>query len=112
MLAGGVLGGKYNGGLSRRRAMLQRFVNEKSQESTRRYQLIAEELGMSVVTLAIAWSKQHDFVASTIVGATPPDQVPELMAKADNAVAGDAGEDQRHVARSAVPDGPGAAGYD
>jgi aryl-alcohol dehydrogenase-like predicted oxidoreductase len=33
--------------------------------------------------MAIAWSKQHDFVASTIVGATSPDQVPELLAAAD-----------------------------
>jgi aryl-alcohol dehydrogenase-like predicted oxidoreductase len=29
---------------------------------------IAKEAGMSPVTLATAWSKQHDFVASTIVG--------------------------------------------
>jgi aryl-alcohol dehydrogenase-like predicted oxidoreductase len=38
---------------------------------------------MSVVTLATAWSKQHDFVASTIVGATHPDQMPDILAAAD-----------------------------
>jgi aryl-alcohol dehydrogenase-like predicted oxidoreductase len=38
---------------------------------------------MSVVTMAIAWSKQHDFVASTIVGATAAEQVPDILAAAD-----------------------------
>jgi len=96
-LGGGVLSGKYNDGAfpdgarfsmyqnapSRQKAMLHRFVNDKTLESTRRYQEIAADLGMSVVTLAVAWSKQHDFVASTIVGATSPEQVPELLAAAD-----------------------------
>ena len=96
-LAGGVLSGKYNDGAfpegarfshyqnapKRQQAMLHRFVNEKTLESTRRYQEIAAELGMSVITMAIAWSKQHDFVASTIVGATTAEQVPELLAAAD-----------------------------
>tara|TARA_R110002072_G_scaffold43340_11_gene121798 strand:+ start:10053 stop:11018 length:966 start_codon:yes stop_codon:yes gene_type:complete len=96
-LGGGVLSGKYNDGLfpegsrfalyqhapTRQQAMLRRFLNEKSIESTRRYQAIAEELGMSVVTMAIAWSKQHDFVASTIIGATTVEQMPALLAAAD-----------------------------
>ena len=96
-IAGGVLSGKYNDGAfppgarfthyrdapPRQQAMLHRFVNERSLESTRRYQEIAADIGMSVVTLATAWSKQHDFVASTIVGATSPEQVPELLAAAD-----------------------------
>lgn len=96
-LAGGVLSGKYNEGAfpegarfsmykdapTRQQAMLHRFVNEKSLESTRRFQEIAADLDMSVVTMAVAWSKQHDFVASTIVGATSPEQVPELLAAAD-----------------------------
>lgn len=96
-LAGGVLSGKYNEGAfpdgarfsmykdapRRQQAMLHRFVNDKTLESTRRYQEIAADLGMSVVTLAVAWSKQHDFVASTIVGATSPEQVPDLLAAAD-----------------------------
>ena len=63
--------------------MLKRFVNDKSLASTARFQEIAADLGMSVVTMAIAWSKQHDFVASTIVGATTAEQVPELLAAAD-----------------------------
>ena len=38
---------------------------------------------MSVTTLATAWSKQHDFVASTIVGVTHEDQLPDIFAAAE-----------------------------
>jgi len=44
---------------------------------------IAAEAGISVVTLATAWSKQHDFVASTIVGASKFDQVADILAAID-----------------------------
>jgi aryl-alcohol dehydrogenase-like predicted oxidoreductase len=96
-LAGGVLSGKYNDGAlpegarfthymqgeERQRKMASRFFNPQSELSTRRFQAIAAEAGMSVVTLAIAWSKQHDFVASTIVGATTAEQMPEILAAAE-----------------------------
>lgn len=96
-LGGGVLSGKYNGGKlpegarfsnylrmgGRQATMARRFVNEKSLASTERFATIAAEAGVSVVTLATAWSKQHDFVASTIVGATHPDQLDDILAAAD-----------------------------
>ena len=42
---------------------------------------IATDLGIEPATLAIAWSKQFDYVASTIVGATSCAQlVPSLAA--------------------------------
>jgi len=96
-LAGGVLSGKYNDGArpegarftfylsagERQQKMAARFVNDRALESTRRFQEIAAEAGMSVVTMATAWSKQHDFVASTIVGATRAEQMPEILAAAD-----------------------------
>ncbi|NQX88619.1 MAG: aldo/keto reductase [Halioglobus sp.] len=96
-LGGGVLSGKYNDGAfpagarftlykdapPRQQAMFRRFVNERTLEATRRYQDIAADINMSVVTLAIAWSKQHDFVASTIIGATTTEQVPDLLAAAE-----------------------------
>ena len=44
---------------------------------------------MSVVTLATAWSKQHDFVASTIVGVTRASQLPEILAAADLTLSAD-----------------------
>jgi aryl-alcohol dehydrogenase-like predicted oxidoreductase len=96
-LAGGVLSGKYNGGAlpsgarfsrylelgGRQATMARRFVNEKSLSSTERFAQIAAEAGISLVTLATAWSKQHDFVASTIVGVTREDQLDDIFAAAD-----------------------------
>jgi aryl-alcohol dehydrogenase-like predicted oxidoreductase len=96
-LAGGVLSGKYNGGATpdgarfsnylklggRQAAMAKRFVNDRSLAATERFGAIAAEAGMSLVTLATAWSKQHDFVASTIVGVTHEDQLPDILAAAD-----------------------------
>jgi aryl-alcohol dehydrogenase-like predicted oxidoreductase len=58
-------------------------VNEKTLASTERWIGLAQEAGMSVTTLATAWSKQHDFVASTIVGVTHEDQLPDIFAAAD-----------------------------
>ena len=36
-----------------------------------------------LLTLATAWSKQHDYVASTIVGVTTEAQVAPILAAAD-----------------------------
>ena len=102
-LAGGVLSGKYNDGAepqgarftnykqagARQAAMVKRFINEKSLASTARFKGIAAEAGIALVTLATAWSKQHDFVASTIVGATKPSQLPEIFAAADLTLSAD-----------------------
>ena len=96
-IAGGVLSGKYQDGArpegarfsnylnigGRQAMMAQRYVNDKSLASTARYAALAAEAGMSLVTLATAWSKQHDFVASTIVGATTAEQVPDILAAAN-----------------------------
>jgi len=96
-LAGGVLSGKYNDGAlpagarftfyleagERQQKMASRFVNERTLAATARFQAIADGAGMSVVTMATAWSKQHDFVASTIVGATSAEQLPDILAAAD-----------------------------
>ncbi len=96
-LGGGVLSGKYQGGATpegarfsaylkkggRQVAMVRRFVSEKALASTERYMAIAAEAGMHVVTLATAWSKQHDFVASTIVGVTHEDQLPPILAASE-----------------------------
>jgi aryl-alcohol dehydrogenase-like predicted oxidoreductase len=96
-LGGGVLSGKYQGGATpegarfsryielggRQAVMAGRFVNEKSLAATERYLKIAAEAGMDPITMATAWSKQHDFVASTIVGVTREDQVPAILAAVD-----------------------------
>jgi len=92
-MAGGVLSGKYNNAFGkdgrfraymssnspRVRAQATRFLNEKTLASTQEYIKIAEESGISPVTLATAWSKQFSFVASTIIGATTAVQLDESL---------------------------------
>lgn len=96
-IGGGVLSGKYQGGATpdgarfsgyltkggRHTAMAKRYVNEKSLASTERFIAIAAEAGIAVVTLATAWSKQHDFVASTIVGVTSEAQLDPILAASE-----------------------------
>jgi len=96
-IAGGVLTGKYN--LNRKvagrfnqydksddpriKAMVNRFINEKTLTSTAAYMDIAKKAGISPATLAVAWSKQFDFVASTIIGATTVEQLDDSLAAID-----------------------------
>ena len=97
-IGGGVLSGKYNNGAlpegarfseylkqgdERQRIMAERFVNEKSLATTAELIELAKEHDMDVVTLAVAWSKQHDYVASTIVGANSIEQLKPSLAAAD-----------------------------
>ncbi|MGJ8678078.1 MAG: aldo/keto reductase [Akkermansiaceae bacterium] len=97
-LAGGVLTGKYNDGnhpkgarftsylregQPRQRAMATRFVNDKTLLTTERMIKIAQMADIDVVTLATAWSKQHDYVASTIVGVSHIDHLAPILAAAD-----------------------------
>ncbi|MDC0267951.1 aldo/keto reductase [bacterium] len=96
-LAGGVLSGKYNDGnfpegarfshylqhgKERQKKMARRFVNDRTLEVAFRVKALAGELGMHPVTLATAWSKQHDFVASTIIGASDEGQLKDSLAAA------------------------------
>lgn len=96
-IAGGVLSGKYSGGArpegarfsrylameGRQAQMGKRFVNERSIASTERFMAIAAEARLDPVTMAVAWSKQHDFVASTIVGVSAEAHVDPILAAAD-----------------------------
>ena len=93
-LAGGVLCGKYNNGAfpegarfshymihgkERQKNMARRFVNERTLAVVDRVQTIARDAGMHPVTLATAWTKQHDYVASTIIGASHVDQLEDTL---------------------------------
>jgi len=97
-IAGGVLSGKYNGEFlpsvarysdylksanPRLKAQGTRFVNEKTLAATAKYMELAKKLGISPVTLAVAYSKQFDFVASTIIGARSASQLDESFAAID-----------------------------
>jgi aryl-alcohol dehydrogenase-like predicted oxidoreductase len=50
-------------------------MNNKTLLSTQKYLKIAADNELHPVTLATAWSKQFDFVASTIIGATNTEQL-------------------------------------
>lgn len=97
-IGGGVLSGKYNGTFypdnarfsdylksdnPRVQAQATRFVNQKSLETTLKYMQIAKRLEISPVTLAVAYSKQFDFVASTIIGARNVEQLDASFAAMD-----------------------------
>ncbi|MEM8671039.1 MAG: aldo/keto reductase [Planctomycetota bacterium] len=96
-LGGGVLTGKYQAGPpegarftsyirdgnDRQKQMAARFVNERTLETTRQLIQIAESIGVSVTPLSVAWSRQHDFVASTIIGASSIEQLKESLEARD-----------------------------
>jgi aryl-alcohol dehydrogenase-like predicted oxidoreductase len=95
-LAGGVLSGKYDGGAwpegarftryrdhgPRTQVMTKRFVSERTLEATGRFAALAREHGLAPVTFATAWTLAHDFVGSTLIGATSPEQLDETLAAA------------------------------
>jgi aryl-alcohol dehydrogenase-like predicted oxidoreductase len=103
-IAGGVLSGKYQDGARpkgarftfyaehnpRSQAMARRFVNEHTLASTARFIEIAKGCGMSVTTFATAWTLTHDFVGSTIIGATTVDQLADTLAAADATIPSEA----------------------
>lgn len=91
-MAQGVLSGKYKPGQpapagSRATdekggaAMVHRFLdNEQLVERVQGLQPIADELGISMAQLAIAWVLQNDNVAAALVGASRPEQITHNVA--------------------------------
>jgi 1-deoxyxylulose-5-phosphate synthase len=83
-LAQGVLTGKYKPGEapaedSRSRTDMGRFMNEflrdEVLEAVQRLRTVAEEAGLTLPQLALAWVLREPNVASAIVGASRPEQV-------------------------------------
>jgi voltage-dependent potassium channel beta subunit len=91
-LAQGVLTGKYRPGEQppegtraanpEDRDFMARFMEDRVLEGVQRLQPIAEEVGVTMAQLAIAWVLREDGVSSAIVGATRPEQVEENVAAA------------------------------
>ena len=92
-LGGGVLTGKYmrsdpHGARfteykklgERQQRLADRFLNDRVRETVNRLKVIADDLNITLTALCVAWSKQHDFVASTIIGATTVAQLNESLA--------------------------------
>jgi aryl-alcohol dehydrogenase-like predicted oxidoreductase len=97
-IAGGVLSGKYNQKfipedarfsiylnhpVKRVREHAKKFFNDKTLAMTAEFLEIAKKYGYNPVTLAVAYSKHFDFVASTIIGARKPFQLKESLAAAN-----------------------------
>ncbi len=96
-IAAGVLSGKYQDGAwpkgarftrykedgARTASMTQRFINERTLQATARFAEVARECSLSPVTFATAWTLTKDFVGSTIIGATSPEQLDETLAAAE-----------------------------
>ncbi|MFN3866021.1 MAG: aldo/keto reductase family protein [Demequina sp.] len=85
-VAQGVLTGKYKPGQAPpagSRAtdekgganMIKRFMNDDVLGRVQKLQPIADELGLTMAQLAIAWVLQNDNVAAAIIGASRPEQV-------------------------------------
>ncbi|WP_457560078.1 aldo/keto reductase [Caminibacter sp.] len=96
-LAGGILSGKYQNGMpknarfteylkhpvKRVREHAKKFYNEKTLKATEKFLEIAKKYQIHPVTLAIAYSKQFDFVASTIIGVRNLEQLKPHLDAAD-----------------------------
>ncbi len=82
-LAFGYLTGKYRHGARpadgrmTRFSRFSRYSNEQSLWATEQYAQLAEQHGLSLTQLALAFIKQQFFVTSTIIGATNLDQLKE-----------------------------------
>ena len=122
-MAQGVLSGKYLPGQSApagSRAtdtkggqnMIARWMHDDVLTRVQNLRPIADEVGLSMAQLAVAWVLQNDNVAAAIIGASRPEQItenvkaseveltPEIMAKIDEAL-GDVVE--RDPAKTEIP---------
>jgi len=79
----GVLTGKYLGGKLPEKARLtlfprfSRYSSENSSKATQLYKELAQDHGLSLTTLALAFVNNRSFVTSNIIGATTIDQLKE-----------------------------------
>ncbi len=85
-LAQGALTGKYKPGspppadsraAGRSGNMMGRFREDSVLEAVQRLRPLADDLGLTMAQLALAWVLQEDNVASAIIGASRPDQIDE-----------------------------------
>jgi aryl-alcohol dehydrogenase-like predicted oxidoreductase len=87
-IAQGVLSGKYQPGQAPPEGsratdekggadMIKRFMDDEVLTRVQGLKPVADELGLTMAQLAIAWVLQNDNVASALVGASRPEQVGE-----------------------------------
>lgn len=86
-LASGLLTGKYNNGVPEGSRfalegfdwLVQKWMVEEKLERVRQLTTFANELGVSVATLSIAWTLKNPNVTTTILGATKKEQLTENL---------------------------------
>ncbi|RKN07030.1 aldo/keto reductase family protein [Streptomyces radicis] len=95
--------------------MISRFLRDDVLDAVQRLRPLADEAGLSLAQLAIAWVLQNPNVSSAIVGASRPEQVGEnakaagvkldagLLERIDEIVAPVAVTDPEQVARTTPP---------
>ena len=82
-LAFGVLSGKYRGGAVPKNSRLDlfprmaRYSSQQCKDATDRYAKIAEDAGISLTQMSLAFVTQQPFVISNIIGATQMHQLKE-----------------------------------
>lgn len=90
-LSSGLLTGKYNAGIPEgSRLATEGFEWLKEKQATderidkvKKLQVVADDLGVSMATLAIAWTIKNPNVTSTILGATKKSQLEENLKALD-----------------------------
>jgi aryl-alcohol dehydrogenase-like predicted oxidoreductase len=89
-LGGGLLTGKYAGAskpeagrLNNNEMYKNRYKAEWMYQTATDLKALAEELGQSPVTLAIAWALRHGAVTSPIIGARNLEQLEPSLAASD-----------------------------
>lgn len=81
----GVLSGKYDNGkpegsrLAQMDNFAQRILTDGNLDKVRRFKAVADSLGVTRSTLAIAWVLRQKGVSSAIVGATKPEQLDDTL---------------------------------
>lgn len=119
-VAQGVLTGKYQPGQAAPEGsratdtkggqnMISRFMNDDVLTRVQKLRPIADELGLTMAQLAVAWVLQNRNVAAAIIGASRPEQISEnvkasgveipaeLMAKIDEALGDIVDRDPSHT---------------
>lgn len=86
-LAQGLLTGKYNAGVpegtrAANSRWLERDMTDLNLERVRRLSVLAEEMGITVAQLALAWVLRWPAISSAITGATKPQHVQTNVAAA------------------------------
>lgn len=82
-LAFGVLSGKFLTGAALPKARINlfpqfsRYNSENSREASKRYRQVAQDFGLTLTELSLAFIAQQPFVTSTIIGATNLEQLQE-----------------------------------